>query len=183
MGRDFSHALLAAVVSKPDGGTPTLCARPSNRGRSVVPAGCTAARDLPVQTRTGAGRRLRHAPDASLAARFTLASPKPSKTCSPKLLTNNPNCWRVTYTDAGMVEKAASLWGKAGERSIARSAFSRGYSAALHVRFLRLQTLTPRSCPSSRADQTSGGAHNSPYASSKDTLRRNPRRPQSAHVC
>ena len=44
IGREFSHALLA-VGPQGGGGTP-VGAQPSNGGRSVVPVGCAAARDL-----------------------------------------------------------------------------------------------------------------------------------------
>ena len=60
IGREFSHALLAAVAAQAGGGTP-IGARPSHRGRFAVPAGRAAARDLSVQTCSGAGRGLWHA--------------------------------------------------------------------------------------------------------------------------
>jgi predicted ATPase len=55
---------------------------------------------------------------ASRDARFMLASPKRLKTNSRKLPRTSPSCCRVT----GLTEKAASLWGKAGPRSLQRSA-------------------------------------------------------------
>ena len=59
IGREFSHALLAAVVQQAGGGA-GIGARPSHCRWFAVPAGRTAACDLPVQARAGAGRGLRH---------------------------------------------------------------------------------------------------------------------------
>ena len=58
IGREFSHALLAAVVRKPE--AELIGARPSHCGRFAVPAGRAAACDLPVQACPGAGRGLWH---------------------------------------------------------------------------------------------------------------------------
>ena len=60
IGREFSHALLAAVVRKPETDINSALDRLIAR-RFAVPAGRTAACDLPVQARPGAGRGLRHA--------------------------------------------------------------------------------------------------------------------------
>ena len=60
IGREFSHALLAAVVHKPEAEL-AISARPSYGGRFAVPAGRAAACDLPVQACPGAGRGLWHA--------------------------------------------------------------------------------------------------------------------------
>ena len=54
--------------------------------------------------------------------RSMLALPKPSRASSQRLLRTSRNCWRGTYTEAGLIEKAAGLWGKAGQRSLERSA-------------------------------------------------------------
>ena len=59
IGREFSHALLAAVVPKQEGGVGSG-ARPSRCGRFAIPAGRTAASDLPLQACFGAGCRLWH---------------------------------------------------------------------------------------------------------------------------
>ncbi len=60
----------------------------------------------------------------SRAARFMLASPtflKVNSQTSPKV---SPNCWARHCTEAGLTEKAAMLWGKAGQRSLERSALA-----------------------------------------------------------
>jgi predicted ATPase len=58
---------------------------------------------------------------ASRDARYTLASPKPSKANLQRLPRASPNLARHC-TEAGLIEKAAGMWGKAGQRSLARSA-------------------------------------------------------------
>ena len=97
-------------------------ARPSHRGRLAVPAGHAAARDLSVQTCSGAGCGLRHLAARADDARFTLASPKYSKASSLILPTSQPELLARHCTEAGLIEKAASFWGKAGQRSLERSA-------------------------------------------------------------
>ena len=50
------------------------------------------------------------------------ASPKLSKPSSLKSLKTSRRFWHVTAPEAGQIEKAVGLWGKAGQRSLARSA-------------------------------------------------------------
>ena len=59
---------------------------------------------------------------ASRDARFMPALLKSSKANSPTSPRTSLNCWRVTAPKPGLIEKAALLWGKAGQRSLARSA-------------------------------------------------------------
>ena len=59
---------------------------------------------------------------ASRDARFMLALPKRSKANSRTSPRTSPSCWRRHCTEAGLIEKAATLWGKAGQRSLERSA-------------------------------------------------------------
>jgi predicted ATPase len=59
IGREFSHAVLAAVTHKAE--AELQSALTSNGGRVAVPAGCATTRDLFVQTRIGTGRGLWHA--------------------------------------------------------------------------------------------------------------------------
>ena len=73
IGREFSHALLAAVADKPEAGI-AISARPSRCGRFAVSTGCAAARHLSVQTCAGAGRGLRHT-----AARAATRSSRPHR--------------------------------------------------------------------------------------------------------
>jgi hypothetical protein len=55
---------------------------------------------------------------ASLAARFTPVSP------FPEVAENQPELLARHCTDANLIEKAANLWGKAGKRSLERSALA-----------------------------------------------------------
>ena len=59
---------------------------------------------------------------ASRDARFTPVSPKPSKANSPRSPSSQPELLARHCTEAGLIEKAAGLWGKAGQRSLERSA-------------------------------------------------------------
>ena len=58
---------------------------------------------------------------ASRDARFTPVSPKHSK-ASSQIVESRPELLARHFTEAGLIEKAAGLWGKAGQRSLARSA-------------------------------------------------------------
>jgi hypothetical protein len=58
---------------------------------------------------------------ASRDARFTLALPKLLRPNSLTLLRIQPELLARHCTEAGLIEKAATLWGKAGQRSLARS--------------------------------------------------------------
>ena len=59
---------------------------------------------------------------ASRDARFMPASPKPLKSQFAEIAENQPELLARHCTEAGLIEKAASLWGKAGQRSLERSA-------------------------------------------------------------
>ena len=73
IGREFSHALLAAVVRKPEAELGSALDR-LIAGRFAVPAGRAAACDLPVQACPGAGRGLWHA-----AARAATRASRPHR--------------------------------------------------------------------------------------------------------
>ena len=73
IGREFSHALLAAVVRKPEAEL-EIGARPSHSGWFAVPPGRAAARDLPVQACPGAGCGLWH-----VAARAATRASRPHR--------------------------------------------------------------------------------------------------------
>ena len=73
IGREFSHALLAAVVRKPEAELASALDR-LIAGWFAVPAGRAAARDLSVQACAGAGRGLWHA-----AARAATRAPRPHR--------------------------------------------------------------------------------------------------------
>ena len=73
IGREFSHALLAAVARKPEAELRSALDR-LIAGGFAVPAGRAAACDLSVQARAGAGRRLWHA-----AARAAARASRPHR--------------------------------------------------------------------------------------------------------
>ena len=178
IGREFSHALLAAVVRKPE--AELIGARPSHRGWFAVPARRAAARELSVQACPGAGRGLRHA-----AARAATRASRSHRRNSRKPIRGD--CRKPARvlarhcTEAGLIEKAANLWGKAGQRSLERSAMVEAVeqltraldqiatlpaTPALRREEIKLQVaLIPRSCMS------------------KDMPRRKRRRLRSGHVC
>ena len=120
IGREFSHALLAAVVRKPEAGT-RLGTRPSDPGRFAVPQGRAAARDLFVQACPGAGRGLWH-----LAAPAETRTPRSYRRHSRKAVCRHrrgPAGSAGAALHRGRADRQGrGLWGKAGLRSLERSA-------------------------------------------------------------
>ena len=116
IGREFSHALLAAVVRKPR--------RNSIRHSTVLlrlvccsGRECRRTRLICSTTHLCRTRPMARC-CASRDARFMLASPKPSKASSLRLPRASPRLLARHCTEAGLIEKAAGLWGKAGQRSL-----------------------------------------------------------------
>jgi predicted ATPase len=119
IGREFSHALLASVVRKPEAELGSALYR-------LVQAGLLSRQGVPPQARylfkhalvqdAAYGTLLRE-PRRALHARIaeTLESE------FAETAESEPEVARHC-TEAGLIEKAAALWGKAGERSQARSA-------------------------------------------------------------
>ncbi len=121
IGREFSHALLAAVVRKPEPEL-GLVTRPSDPGRFAVPQGRAAARDLFVQACPGAGRRLWHLAAPTETRSSTLVSPTPSKAQFAEIGEAKPELLGRHCAEAGRVERAMEYYLQAGRASIARSA-------------------------------------------------------------
>ena len=119
IGREFSHALLAAVVRQSE-------AELGSRW-TVYPAGLLFRQGVPPHAsylfkhalvQDAAYGTLLREPRRALHARIaeTIESQFADIAgIQPELLARH-------CTEAGMIEKAASLWGKAGLRSLARSA-------------------------------------------------------------
>jgi class 3 adenylate cyclase/predicted ATPase len=122
IGREFSHALLSAVVKKPERELAPML-------ESLIAAGLlfrqgapphanylfkhALVRDAAYGTLLREHRRALHARIvAILEAQF------------PDLAENQPELVARHYTEAGLIEKAAILWGKAGQRSLARSSLA-----------------------------------------------------------
>jgi predicted ATPase len=120
IGREFSHALLAAVVRKPEGELGSALDRLAQAGllfrQGVSPHATYLFKHALVQD-AAYGTLLRE-PRRALHARIadTLESQFAGIAESqPELLARH-------FTEAGLIEKAADLWGKAGQRSLERSA-------------------------------------------------------------
>jgi len=120
IGRDFSHALLAAVVRRPEAGLGSAVDRLIAAGllfRQGVPPHATylfkhsLVRDAAYGTLLRQPRRALHARIAeTLESQFADVAER-----QPELLARH-------CSEAGLIEKAAALWGKAGLRSLERSA-------------------------------------------------------------
>jgi class 3 adenylate cyclase/predicted ATPase len=120
IGREFSHALLASVVHQPEAELRSALDRLIAAGllfrRGVPPHATYLFKHALVQD-AAYGTLLRE-PRRSLHARIaeTIESEfAESAESRPELLARH-------WTEAGLIEKAAGLWGKAGQRSLARSA-------------------------------------------------------------
>ena len=120
IGREFSYALLAAVAHKAQAELQWALNRLVAAGllfRQGVPPHATylfkhaLVQDAAYGTLLREPRRALHARIAdTLEAQFT------------DIAENQPELLARHCTEAGLIEKAALLWGKAGQRSLARSA-------------------------------------------------------------
>jgi predicted ATPase len=120
IGREFSHGLLAAVVSKPERELDSALDRLIQCGllfRQGVPPHATyqfkhtLVQDAAYGTLLREPRRVLHARIAeTLETQFS------------EIAENQPELQARHCIEAGLIEKAASLWGKAGQRSLGRSA-------------------------------------------------------------
>jgi class 3 adenylate cyclase len=120
LGREFLHALLAAVVRKPDVELRSALDRLTEAGllfRQGAPPHATylfkhaLVQDAAYSTLLREPRRALHARIAdTLESQFT------------EIAESQPELVARHCTEAGQIEKAASLWGKAGQRSLERSA-------------------------------------------------------------
>jgi class 3 adenylate cyclase/predicted ATPase len=120
IGREFSHALLASVVPQPEAGLRSALDRLIAAGllfRRGVPPHVTYLFKHALVQDAAYGTLLRE-PRRTLHARIaeTIESEfADSAESRPELLARH-------WTEAGVTEKAADLWGKAGQRSLAQSA-------------------------------------------------------------
>ena len=120
IGREFSHPLLAAVVSKPEAALQSSLDRLVKAGllfRQGMPPHVTylfkhaLVQDAAYGTLLRDPRRTLHTRIAEiLESRFA------------DVAANQPELLARHYTEAGLTAKAASFWGKAGQRSLERSA-------------------------------------------------------------
>jgi class 3 adenylate cyclase/predicted ATPase len=148
IGREFSHPLLAAVTSWNDAELREAIERLVAAGlvfREGVPPHVTyqfkhaLVRDAAYGTLLRDARRLLHARIARSIEQL-----------SPDIVETRPELLAHHYTEAGLLEKAAILWGRAGQRSRARSALA---EAELQLgRAISLITRLPGT-PALRRDQ------------------------------
>ena len=121
IGREFSHALLSAVVTKPEQEFALALDRLIAAGllfRQGVPPNASylfkhaLVQDAAYGTLLREPRRALHARIAEiLESQFT------------EIVENQPELIARHFTEAGLIEKAAGFWGKAGQRSLERSSF------------------------------------------------------------
>ena len=120
IGREFSHALLAAVARKPEAELASALDRLIEAGllfRQGSPPHATylfkhtLVQDAAYGTLLREPRRAQH---ARIAETF--------ENHFSDIAENQPELLARHCTEAGLIEKAANLWGKAGRRSLERSA-------------------------------------------------------------
>jgi class 3 adenylate cyclase len=148
IGREFSHALLAAVVRKPEPELASALDHLIAAGllfRQGVPPYATylfkhaLVQDAAYGTLLRERRRALHARIAeTLEGQFA------------EIAESRPETLARHCTEAGLIEKAAGLWGKAGQRSLERSALVE--AAAQLTRALE-QIATLSSTPALRREQ------------------------------
>jgi tetratricopeptide (TPR) repeat protein len=124
IGREFPHALIAAVVRKEEPELRSALDRLIDAGllfrQGVAPHATYLFKHALVQdaaygTLLREPRRVLHARIAeTLDSQFA------------ETADNQPELLARHCTEAGLIEKAAALWGKAGQRSLARSALLEG---------------------------------------------------------
>jgi class 3 adenylate cyclase/predicted ATPase len=148
IGREFSHGLLAAAARKPGTDLNSALDRLVAAGllfRQGIPPHVTylfkhaLVQDAAYGTLLRGSRRALHARIAeTLETQFAEIAES-----QPELLARH-------YTEAGAIEKAARQWGKAGERSLARSAFK---EAAEQLTRAISQTVTLPRTPTLRREE------------------------------
>ena len=120
IGREFSHALLASVVRKPEtelrSALDHLIAAGLLFRQGLAPHATYLFKHALVQDAAYGTllREPRRALHARIAATF--------ESDFTDIAENQPEVLARHSTEAGQIEKAAGLWGKAGQRSLARSA-------------------------------------------------------------
>jgi hypothetical protein len=131
IGREFSHALLSAVVSKPEQQLASALDRFIDAGllfRQGVPPHATYLFKHALVQDAAYGTLLRD-PRRALHARIA----ETIENSFADIAENQPELLARHCTEAGLIEKAASLWGKAGQRSLQRSALIEGEQINLQV--------------------------------------------------
>ena len=124
IGREFSHALLAGAVRKPEAELGSALDR-------LIAAGLLFRQGVPPQ----ASYLFKHALVQDAAYGTLLREPRRAlhtriaetlESQFAEITEGRPEILARHCTEAGLVEKAAGLWGKAGQQSVARSALIEG---------------------------------------------------------
>jgi predicted ATPase len=148
IGRQFSHALLASVARKPDVELESALDRLIQAGllfrQGIAPQASYLFKHALVQD-AAYGTLLRQ-PRRALHARIA----KTLESQFVETAESQPEILAHHCTEAGLIEKAASLWGKAGRQSQARSALAE--AAAQLTRALE-QIATLPGTPALRREQ------------------------------
>jgi class 3 adenylate cyclase/tetratricopeptide (TPR) repeat protein len=124
IGREFSHALLAAVAGKVEAELQPALHRLMAAGllfRQGVPPHATYLFKHALVQDAAYGTLLRE-PRRALHSRIV----EILESKFPEIAEGQPELLARHSTEAGLIEKAAGLWGKAGQRSLARSALVEG---------------------------------------------------------
>jgi predicted ATPase len=148
LGREFSHLLLAAVTQKPE-------AELHSALDSLVAAGLLSRQGTPPH----ASYLFKHALVQDVAYGTLLREPRRAlhariadtlETQFIEIAENRPEMVARHCTEAGLIEKAATYWGKAGLRSLERSAL---FEAAEQLARALSQIETLPSTPARRQAQ------------------------------
>src|SRR6201984_2037245 len=148
IGRGFSHALLASVVRKPEAELESALDR-------LVQAGLLSRQGVPPQ----ASYLFKHALVQDAAYGSVVREPRRALHARiaeaiegqfAETAESRPEILAHHCTEAGLIEKAAGLWGKAGQRSLDRSAL---VEAAAQLTRALSQIATLPGTPALRGDQ------------------------------
>jgi predicted ATPase len=148
IGREFSHALLAAVVCKPEADLASGLDRLIEAGllfRHGVPPHATYLFKHALVQVAAYGTLLRQ-PRRALHARIA----ESIENQFSEIAESQPELVAHHCTEAGLIEKAAGLWGKAGQRSLGRSAL---IEATTQLNRALTQIATLSGTPSLRREQ------------------------------
>ncbi len=122
IGRDFSYELLAVVAQRAEAELRDALNRLVDAGlvfqRGVPPDAVYLFKHALVQD--AAYRTLLRSPRQQLHARIT----KALEAHFPELMENQPEIFAQHYAEAGFIKKSVAYWGKAGRRSVVRSAMA-----------------------------------------------------------
>jgi predicted ATPase len=148
IGREFSHALLASVVRQSEAELQLALDRLIAAGllfRQGVPPHATYLFKHALVQDAAYGTLLRE-PRRALHARIAETLERDF----PDIAENQPGILARHCTEAGLIEKAAGLWGEAGQRSLERSAL---VEAAAQLTRALDQTATLPATPYLRREQ------------------------------